>query len=133
MPTANEYTKLLLETNKAVQAMHILLDYVDCVNAQRQGLDPKAHEAVERIKELAENTGKEIQNLRFYINDALNKIEIDPDDLKAGANNLILYHNTLDDAIEYTNQQIRGYEENSYWWRYWTGILNELLEKKHEG
>jgi len=133
MSTANEFTKLLLETNKAVQAFHLLLDYVDLIKAQGKELAPEASASADKIKSLTEDgIGKEIEKLRNCINEALNKIEIVDEDLKSGANNLILYHNTIKEAVEYATRQEAGYEENSYWNRYWSGICDILKEKQEE-
>jgi predicted DNA-binding protein len=132
MSTANEFTKLLLETNKAVQATHIILDYVDLVNSQKGDLAPEAGASAERLRELADDVGKQIEILRYYINEALNRIVIEPEDCKAAANNLILYHHTLEDAIAHAERQMQGYQEGSYWWRFWSGVLENLLEKKKE-
>ncbi|MEE9253256.1 MAG: hypothetical protein V3U74_07930 [Thermodesulfobacteriota bacterium] len=132
MASAKVYTNLLLETNSAIKALHLVLDYVDLVNNHKDDLDPKALEAGTKIRALAEDAGKEVEETRRYVDEALNKLEVDPEDCSTAANNLLLYYNTFDDCMTQTSQKIQSYKENSYWWRYWTGVLECLLKIRAE-
>lgn len=127
MADAKDYTNLLLETNRAIQALHLVLDYVDLVNNLKDDIDPKAPDHGVKIKSLIEDSGGEVEEIRKYIDVALNKLEVDPEDCKTAANNLLLYYNTFDDCMTQTSQKVQSYEENSYWWRYWTGVMECLL------
>lgn len=130
MATAAEFTKILTESGRTIKAMDYIRDFVDVVNKHQDDLDPGAIAAGEKIREVADTIQTEIKTITEFINEALNKIEVDPEECEKGSKNLLLYHNTLEQAIANVSQQINDYEENSYWWRYWSLIMKHLQEMK---
>lgn len=130
MTTAAEFTKILTESSKTLKATDYIRDFVDVVNNLQDDLDPGAVEAGEKIREAADILQAELKTITGFINDALNKIEVDPEECEKGANNLLLYHDTLEQAMVNVSQQINNYEEDSYWWRYWSLIMKHLQEMK---
>ena len=130
MATAAEFTKILTESGKTIKAMDYIRDFVDVVNKHQDDLDPGAKEAGEKIREVADTIQTEIQTITGFIDEALNKMEVDPEECEKGSKNLLLYYNTLEQAMVNVSQQINNYEENSYWWRYWSLIMKHLQEMK---
>jgi len=130
MTTAAEFTKILTESGRTIKAADYIRDFVDVVNNHQDDLDPGAKEAGEKIREVADTLQTEIQTIMGFINEALNKIEVDPEECEKGSKNLLLYYDTLEQAMVYVSQQINRFEENSYWWRYWSLIMKHLQEMK---
>lgn len=129
MATAADITKLLNETKRADKAAFFLMDFVDFLNNYTDELDPKAAAAGKSIKKTAEAAVKKIKTISEHVNEALNKIEVDAEECQKGADNLLLYFNTLEEAIAHVNNQKQGYDEGTYWWRYWETIQQDLSDK----
>jgi hypothetical protein len=103
--TAQQLNSLLNETNKARQAMYILLDYVDLVNRNGEDLPSEALSAGDKIKDHGHEIDKHIEELRHHINTILNKMPIDKDEIKKATDKLVLYHDNLDQAMNWSEHQ----------------------------
>lgn len=130
--TAQQLNTLLNETNKARHAMYILLDYVDLVNKHKEDLPSRATSAGDKIKDHSQEINKHIEELMHYINITLNKMPIDNAEIQAASDKVQLYHGSVDQAMEWTERQKKGHEENSYWWRYWQALYDKLKGQKSE-
>jgi hypothetical protein len=130
--TAQQLNSLLNETNKAKQAMFILLDYVDLVNKHGEDLPSEATSAGDKIKGHGQEIEKHIEELRHYINLTLNKIPVDNAEIQVASDKVVLYHGGVDQAMEWTERQKKSHEENSYWWRYWQALYDKLKGQKGE-
>ncbi|HEX3034836.1 MAG TPA: hypothetical protein VHT73_06830 [Thermodesulfobacteriota bacterium] len=130
--TAQQLNSLLNETNKARQAMYILLDYVDLVNKHGEDLPSEAASAGDKIKDHGQEIDKHIEELRYYINITLNKMPIDDAEIQTAVDKIVLYHGGVDQAMEWTERQKKSHEENSYWWRYWQAVYDKLKVQKTE-
>ncbi len=128
--TAKELTHLVGETNKARQVLDKVLDYVDLVNKNIEGLPEGTKDSLENIDEQVSIIGKKIEEVKKNINAELNKIPVDPADVKTAAEKLQLYHANINEVIHWASTQLSGHEENSYWWKYWKGVCDIVVEQQ---
>jgi len=61
-----------------------------------------------------------------FVSGVLDSIEITEDELDNAAKQLELFTDTKEDAIIYAKKELKAQVEDSYWHKYWTGILNRL-------
>jgi hypothetical protein len=57
-------------------------------------------------------------------------MSVDPDEVKNAADKLLLYQGDISQIIEWVEEQKKGHEENSYWWRYWQAVSEVLRKRK---
>ena len=129
---AKELTELSKHTEKARRNLDNLLDFVDLMNNDADKLEGDVTPAGENIKSLSSEMTKHIEEIRSLIDTELDRIAIDPEELKDAAEKLNLYHGNIHQVIAWANTQKSNYKENSYWWRYWTGILENVMQQEAE-
>jgi hypothetical protein len=76
--------------------------------------------------------GKSIEEISVQVETELNKIPIDLEATKDAASKLGLYHGTVHQVISYADTEKSKYKENSYWWRYWVSILDNVMLQEIE-
>lgn len=128
--TAQELTKLLTETKKAIDALDKVLDYVDVINNNLDDLPADVKTSGDGIKRQASEIGKYIEEIRHHINSELDKIPLDEDQVKEAANKLLLYQGDISQVIHWAEGQKRNHRENSYWWRYWQAVSDIIEAQK---
>ncbi len=126
--SVKELTNLTKETTKARHSADNLLDFADLINNDIESLGEGLVADIEKIKELADQAGKHVDNIRNLIEDELNKIPTDEEEVKDAANRLLLYHGDIHQVISWADTQKSNHRENSYWWRYWTGVLEQIMQ-----
>jgi len=125
---AKGLTDLSKETDKARHRLDQILDFVDLINKDAENLEGDVTPAGDRIKELSTELGKHIEEIKAQVQTQLNKLSIDPEQTKDAANKLILYHESLHQVIAWAETQKSNHAENSYWWRYWVGVLENVMQ-----
>jgi len=128
--TAKELTNLIGETNKVRKALDRILDYVDLINKNSESLPEGTKESLEDVNGNVSSIGTKVDGIKNMLNIELNKIPVDPDEVKLAADNLLLYHGKTDEVMNWALTQLRGHDENSYWWKYWKGVCDAVLEKQ---
>ena len=61
-----------------------------------------------------------------FVSDVLDSIEISEDELDSAAKQLELYTESKDDAITYAKKELKTQVEDSYWHKYWSGLIKRL-------
>ena len=130
--TAKELTGLSNQVMRARRNLDNILDFVDLINHEADKLDGDVTPAGERIKEVSDKMGKSIEEISIQVETQLNKIPIDPEETKDAASKLGLYHGTVHQVISYADTEKSKYKENSYWWRYWVSILDNVMQQEIE-
>lgn len=130
--TAKELTELSKHTAKARRNLDNLLDFVDLMNNQAEQLEGDVTPAGEQIKELSHQMSKHVNEIRDLIDTQLDKIPLDPEEIKEAASKLDLYHGNIHQVISHADTQKSNYKEGSYWWRYWVGILDNVMQREME-
>ena len=129
---AKELTELSKQTSKARHNLDNLLDFVDLMNKNDEELEGNVTPAGEQIKELSSQMGKYVKEIQDIIDAELDKIPLDPEEIKEAAKKLGLYHGNIHQVIAWADTQKSNYKENSYWWRYWVGILENVMLQEVE-
>lgn len=128
--TAKELTDLSNHTAKARRNLDNLLDFVDLMNNETDKLEGDITPAGEQIKELSSQMSKHVEEIKDIIDTQLDKIPLDPEEIKEAASKLDLYHGNIHQVISHADTQKSNYKEGSYWWRYWVGILDCVMQKE---
>lgn len=125
---AKELTDLSKEGVKARLNLDKILDFVDLINKNSEDLEGDTIQATEAIKELSEKIAPYIDDIKDQIEAQLDKIEIDPEETKDAAEKLLLYHGNIHQVISWADVQKSAHKPNSYWWRYWVEVLENVMQ-----
>ena len=130
--TAKELTELSNQVMRARRNLDNILDFVDLINKDADKLEGDVIPAGNQIKEVSDKMGKSIEEISLQVETELNKIPIDPEETKDAASKLGLYHGTIHQVISYADTEKSKHKENSYWWRYWVSILENVMQQEIE-
>lgn len=125
---AKELTDLSKESMKARLNVDRILDFVDVINKNAEELEGDPVQASGAIKELADKIGPYIEEIKDQIETQLNKLQVDPEEAKDAAEKLLLYHGTIHQVISWADVQKNAHKPNSYWWRYWVDVLENVMQ-----
>lgn len=125
---AKELTDLSKETTKASLNLDKLLDFVDVINKNAEEIEGDTSKATGSISELSSKIAPHINEIKDRIEEQLNKIEIDPEETKDAAEKLLLYHGNIHQVISWADVQKGAHKMDSYWWRYWVGVLENVMQ-----
>lgn len=125
---AKELTDLSKESMKARLNADRILDFVDVINKNAEELEGDPVQAAEAIKELADKIGPYIEEIKDQIETQLDKLQVDPEEAKDAAEKLLLYHGTIHQVISWADVQKNAHKQNSYWWRYWVDVLENVMQ-----
>jgi len=128
-PNARDYSKLLDEMNKSRKAADFLLDFVDLINSNSDMISGDTKSATVKITEAAQSIQTNIETLTTVVNEDLNKIPLDELEIKDAGKKLLLYQDKQH-VILHSQQQMANHQKGSYWYNYWEGILNYILNSK---
>jgi len=130
--SVKELTDLSKETIKARRNLDNILDFVDLINNNSDKLEGDVTPAGDHIKELSDKMGKFIEEIKGQVETELDKIPIDPEATKDAASKLHLYHSNIHQIISMAGTQKSNHKENSYWWRYWVSVLDNVMQLEIE-
>jgi hypothetical protein len=125
---AKELTDLSKESMKARLNVDKILDFVDVINKNAEELEGDPVQASEAVKELADKIGPYIEEIKDQIETQLDKLQVDPEEAKDAAEKLFLYHGTIHQVISWADVQKNAHKQNSYWWRYWVDVLENVMQ-----
>jgi hypothetical protein len=125
---AKELTDLSKESMKARLNVDRILDFVDVINKNAEELEGDPVQASGAIKELADKIGPYIEEIKDQIETQLDKLQVDPEEAKDAAEKLLLYHGTIHQVISWADVQKNAHKQNSYWWRYWVDVLENVMQ-----
>ncbi|MFI5322752.1 MAG: hypothetical protein ACHQ6U_04305 [Thermodesulfobacteriota bacterium] len=125
---AKELTDLSKESVKARMNLDKILDFVDLIIKNSEVIEGDVLKACEEIKELADKTGPYIDDIKNRIETELDKLPIDPEETKDAAEKLMLYHGNIHQVISWADVQKSAHKKDSYWWRYWVEVLENVMQ-----
>jgi len=125
---AKELTDLSKESMKARLNVDKILDFVDVINKNAEELEGDMVHASEAVKELADKIGPYIEEIKNQVETQLDKLQVDPEEAKDAAEKLLLYHGTIHQVISWADVQKNAHKQNSYWWRYWVDVLENVMQ-----
>lgn len=123
---AKEYTKMLDEFKKGRKAADFLLDFADLIKANAELISGDTQNSIEKITDAANSVHSSIEQLTTSVNEDLNKIPLDENEIKDAGKKLLLYQDKQH-VIIHCQQQMANHQKGSYWYNYWEGILNNIL------
>ncbi|MEZ4546283.1 MAG: hypothetical protein R3B51_00510 [Thermodesulfobacteriota bacterium] len=123
-----ELTDLSKESMKARANLDRILDFVDLINKRAEEIEGDVAAPGDGIKELSDKMGEYIEQIKSRVDAELDKIPVDPDVTKEAAEKLLLYHGNLPQVIAWADTQKSGHKQNSYWWRYWVSVLENVMQ-----
>ena len=127
-----QLTDLSQHSAKAQRHLDQVRDFVDLVKKDADDLEGDVMTSGDRIEELSGEVDKHLQEIKKLVEDQLNKIPVDEEATKDAAKKLILYHDSLQQVIAWAEGQKSNHPENSYWWRYWVGVLENVMQDAAE-
>ncbi|GIW46303.1 MAG: hypothetical protein KatS3mg078_0180 [Deltaproteobacteria bacterium] len=128
--TPLQLNSLITEARKARQALDKVLDYADLISKYAKDLPDEVGKLESGIRDCASEIERQIEEIRYHIYTVLNGMSVDPDEVKNAADKLLLYQGDISQIIEWVEEQKKGHEENSYWWRYWQAVSEVLRKRK---
>lgn len=123
-----QLTELSQHSSKAQRHLDQVRDFVDLVKKDAEQLEGDVMGSGDKIEQLSSEVDKHLQEIKKLVEDQLNKVPIDEDATKDAAKKLILYHDSLHQVIAWADGQKSNHPENSYWWRYWVSVLDNVMQ-----
>ena len=99
------------------------LHFKICEEKETENLVNNLKMNVENNKNNLEQSLLEIGKL---VQTALDHIQISDEELESASQQLKLFTNGTNEAIEYAEKELKGLEEGTYWARYCSGLLSRL-------
>ena len=116
---SRQLTTLIKELQNSMRSLQSVDDYLTRVSKAKEilgnDLDKKKTDLNDSL----------IQMGRF-VSSVLDSIEITEDELDSAAEQLVLFTQGKDDAITYAKKELKAQVEDSYWHKYWTGVVQRL-------
>lgn len=125
---AKELTDLSKEGMKARANLDRILDFVDLVNKKAEEIEGDITTPGNGIKDLSDGMAEYVEQIKTHIDAQLNKIQVDPDEARDAAEKLLLFHGNVHQVIAWADTQKSNHMPNSYWWRYWVGVLENVMQ-----
>ena len=126
MSDSRQLTTLVKELDNTLRTVKSVDEYLSRVAKAKEVLGKdsvKLSNVVEKNKNSLEESLLEIGK---FVQKALDEIEISDEELDAASEQLKLFTNGTDEAIEYAEKELKGLVEGTYWARYWSGLLDRL-------
>ncbi len=125
-----DITHLLKETDKARDTTYKLLDFVDLIKKAKDeiegDIDPQISAIAQRVEEIA----KSISHIKRLVENELDNVPVDMDEVRRAVRKLLLYQGNEQQVLIWADQQKKAHKENSYWWRYWQSVYEEMKKQK---
>ena len=121
-----ELTGCLKEVKKAQDSLDNLLDFVDLMKNVKESFPGDVATPAEKIKEISRAAAPYIKEIKAIFDGELNKLPINDEEVADAAKKLVLYHGDHMQVLIWAEQQKANHEPDSYWWRYWDGITENV-------
>ena len=128
--TAKELTKHLKELKKTQESLDQILDFSDLIIKEDEKFDADLKTPADRIKDTSDAITQSIKEFNDIFNEELDKLPLDDDEVREAAEKLLLSHGEKMQVLIWGEQQKVNFKEGSYWWNYWTGIIEYIHEKE---
>ena len=86
----------------------------------------------EKIREISSTVAPYIKEIKAAFNEELNKVPINDEEVEDAAKKLVLYHGDHMQVLIWAEQQKANHEPDSYWWKYWDGITENVKKDMAE-
>ncbi|MBT3475396.1 hypothetical protein HN460_00470 [bacterium] len=126
MSDSRQLTTLVKELDNTLRTVKSVDEYLTRIAKAKVVLGQDSVKLSEEIEKNKNNLEHSLLEVGKFVQTALDDIEISDEELEAAAEQLKLFTNGNDEAIEYAEKEHKGLAEGTYWARYWSGLLNKL-------
>tara|TARA_Y100001970_G_scaffold112028_1_gene139827 strand:- start:1398 stop:1823 length:426 start_codon:yes stop_codon:yes gene_type:complete len=126
MSDSRQLTTLVKELQNAIRNVQSIEDYLTRLSQAKNLLGKDANPLTDEIDKNKTLLNDSLIQMGKFVSGVLDSIEITEDELDNAAKQLELFTDTKEDAIIYAKKELKAQVEDSYWHKYWTGILNRL-------
>ena len=126
MSDSRQLTSLVKELQNAIRNVKSVEDYLTRVSQAKTLLGKDVGPLSDEIDKNKTQLNDSLIQMGKFVSDVLDSIEISEDELDSAAKQLELYTESKDDAITYAKKELKTQVEDSYWHKYWSGLIKRL-------
>ena len=126
MSDSRQLTSLVKELQNAIRNVKSVEDYLTRVSQAKDLLGKDVWPLSDEIDKNKTQLNDSLIQMGKFVSDVLDSIEISEDELDSAAKQLELYTESKDDAITYAKKELNTQIEDSYWHKYWSGLIKRL-------
>ena len=126
MSDSRQLTTLVKELDNTLRTVKSVDEYLTRIAKAKEVLGKESVEMSEEIEKNKNNLEQSLLDVGKFVQAALDDIKISEEELEAAAEQLKLFTNGDNEAIEYAEKELKGLVEGTYWARYWSGLLSRL-------
>ena len=126
MSDSRQLTTLVKELDNTLRTVKSVDEYLSRIAKAKEVLGKDSDELSEIIENNKNNLEQSLLEIGKFVQTALDHIQISDEELESASQQLKLFTNGTDEAIEYAEKELKGLEEGTYWARYWSGLLSRL-------
>ena len=126
MSDSRQLTTLVKELDNTLRTVKSVDEYLSRIAKAKEVLGAGSINLSEKIEKNKNDLEQSLLEVGKYVQLALDDIQISDEELEAASQQLQLFTNGNDEAIEYAEKELKGLAEGTYWARYWSGLLAKL-------
>ena len=126
MSDSRQLTTLVKELDNTLRTVKSVDEYLSRIAKAKEVLGKDSVELSEIIENNKNNLEQSLLEIGKFVQTALDHIQISDEELESASQQLKIFTNGRDEAIEYAEKELKGLEEGTYWARYWSGLLSRL-------
>tara|TARA_B100001996_G_scaffold215938_1_gene166000 strand:- start:366 stop:791 length:426 start_codon:yes stop_codon:yes gene_type:complete len=126
MSDSRQLTTLVKELDNTLRTVKSVDEYLSRIAKAKEVLGKDSVSLSEAIEKNKNSLEQSLLEIGRFVQVALDNIEISDEELNAASEQLKLFTNGSQEAIEYAEKELKGLEDGTYWARYWSGLLERL-------
>ena len=123
---SRQLTTLIKELQNSMRSLQSVDDYLTRVSKAKEILGNDLDSLSDDIDKKKTDLNDSLIQMGRFVSSVLDSIEITNDELDSAAEQLVLFTQGKDDAITYAKKELKAPVEDSYWHKYWTGVIERL-------
>ncbi|MEL0080628.1 MAG: hypothetical protein VW832_01450 [bacterium] len=123
---SRQLTTLIKELQNSMRSLQSVDDYLTRVSKAKEILGNDIDSLSDDIDKKKTDLNDSLIQMGRFVSSVLDSIEITNDELDSAAEQLVLFTQGKDDAITYAKKELKAQVEDSYWHKYWTGVIERL-------
>ncbi len=123
---SRQLTTLIKELQNSMRSLQSVDDYLTRVSKAKEILGNDLDTLSDDIDKKKTDLNDSLIQMGRFVSSVLDSIEITEDELDSAAEQLVLFTQGKDDAITYAKKELKSQVEDSYWHKYWTGVVQRL-------
>ena len=119
-------TYLIKELNNAIRGLQPVDEYLTRLTRAKEILGKESMDLGENVDQKKNELHDSLLEIGKFVQSTLDSIPIQDEELDAAAEQLVKFMGTKEEAIEYAQKEFKGQEQDSYWFKYWSGLIERL-------